>query len=152
MRLIIVAVGRARSDPSSTLFDDYVRRLPWPLDLVEVQEKRKLAPAELKAREARLLLDATPRGAFVVALDPSGEALDSEAFARRFDAWRERGPPIIAFLIGGAEGLDRALEARADATLSFGAMTWPHLLIRVMLVEQLYRVSTILSGHPYHRG
>jgi 23S rRNA (pseudouridine1915-N3)-methyltransferase len=90
-----------------------------------------------------------PARAFLVALDRGGEAPDSPAFARRLEAWRARGP--LAFVIGGAEGLDEAVLARAGATIAFGRQTWPHLLARVMLAEQLWRAQAIATNHPYHR-
>ena len=116
-----------------------------------MEEKRKLAPPELKTREATLLLNAVPKGAAIVALDRRGTALSSEAFAQRLATWRDAGADL-AFLIGGAEGLAESVLERAQLVLSFGAMTWPHLLARAMLLEQIYRAQQILAGHPYHRG
>lgn len=152
MELQIVAVGRARQGPMGALFDDYAGRLKPPIKLREVEERRPLKGAELKAREAELLLDAVPKGAYLVALDSSGKAHSSEDLARRLAGWRDDGPNSVTFLIGGADGLDPVLLARADLKLSLGAMTWPHLLVRVMLAEQLYRADCILRGHPYHKG
>jgi 23S rRNA (pseudouridine1915-N3)-methyltransferase len=156
MRLTIAAVGRLRAGPEKTLYDDYVGRLPWPVTLKEIEERRKLSTPQRKAREAELLLKALPEGAtgrgIVIALDRRGKALDSEALARAIGGWRDGGARDLAFLIGGAEGLGLAVLERADLVLSMGAMTWPHLLARVMLAEQLYRAAAILSGHPYHRG
>lgn len=151
MRVVVIAVGRAKPGALRDLFENYAKRLPWRLELIEVQEKRRLPPEELKKREAERLLAAVPQGALIVALDPRGETLDSESFARKLGAWRDRGRKDIAFLIGGAEGLAEAALERADLALSLGAMTWPHLLVRVLLTEQLYRASSILAGHPYHR-
>ena len=152
MRLTLVAVGRARAGPLAELVEEYRRRCPWPIRLVEVAARNRLVPARARTEEARLLLDAVPAGALVVALDERGASLTSEAFAARLGAWRDSGRREAACLIGGPEGLDRAVLERADLTLAFGAMTWPHLLVRVMLAEQLYRAATILAGHPYHRG
>ena len=151
MRVVVIAVGRAKPGALRDLFENYAKRFPWRLELIEVQEKRRLPPEELKKREAERLLAAVPQGALIVALDPRGETLDSEGFARKLGAWRDRGRKDIAFLIGGAEGLAEAALERADLALSLGAMTWPHLLVRVLLAEQLYRASSILAGHPYHR-
>ena len=106
----------------------------------------------MMAREAELLRAALPRGAVRIALDERGKTLDSAAFARRLGAWCEEGRPALGFWIGGAEGLHPELRAEADLVLSFGAMTWPHLLVRALLAEQLYRAETILTGHPYHRA
>ena len=99
-----------------------------------------------------MLRAALPRGARLVALDETGRTLDSAAFAGLLGDWRDAGTREAAFLIGGAGGLDPALRREADAVLAFGPMTWPHLLVRVMLAEQLYRAASILAGHPYHRA
>ena len=122
-----------------------------PPAIVELEEKRPLPPSELKAREAELILAALPPGARLVALDGRGQTWTSQELARRLAAWRDGGAGLIAFAIGGAEGLGEAVIARADAVLSLGAMTWPHFLVRGMLLEQLYRAQQILAGHPYHR-
>ncbi len=150
MRLIVAAIGRAGSDPAGQLFEDYRRRLPWPLELREARAAG--GGGKGPEREAAALLKGLPQAAFVVALDGGGEALASEAFAARIAAVRDRGTPVMAFLIGGADGLGDAALTRADMVLSLGPMTWPHLLARAMLAEQLWRAASILSGHPYHRG
>jgi 23S rRNA (pseudouridine1915-N3)-methyltransferase len=151
MRLHILAIGRLRPGPHEALARHYAERITWPLTLREIEEKRPLPPAELVEREAALLLTAVPKGAALVALDARGKSLASEAFAQRLARWRDSGTSDVAFVIGGAEGLaDRVLNA-AQLVLSLGAMTWPHLLVRGMLLEQLYRAQQILAGHPYHR-
>lgn len=109
------------------------------------------APVEIKRREAESLLAQIPARALVVALDLGGEMPDSEGLAGKLGRWRESGR-ALCFVIGGAEGLDASVLARADATLSLGRLTWPHMLVRVMLAEQLYRAQSILDGHPYHRA
>ena len=147
----MLAVGRLRRGPLYDLQTDYAKRLVPPAAVIEVEEKRKLPPAELKAREAELLLAARPAGAMLVALDRSGQPWSSRDLADRLATWRDRGVPAVAFAIGGAEGFGKAVLDAADATLSLGAMTWPHLLVRTMLLEQLYRAQQILAGHPYHR-
>ena len=151
MRLTICAVGRARNGPEHALFAHYRNRLGDILTLKEVEEKRKRPPAQRTAREGELLLDAAPGDALIVALDERGARCDSAAFARMFQAWCDRSGGRIAFLIGGANGLADAVRARADALLSLGDMTWPHMLVRALLAEQLYRARAILGGHPYHR-
>jgi 23S rRNA (pseudouridine1915-N3)-methyltransferase len=118
--------------------------------VVEVPEGRG-SPAEIRRREGAALLAALPERAFAVALDLGGEAPDSEGFARMVERWRGLGRRL-AFLVGGAEGLDPAVLARAEQRLSLGPMTWPHLLVRALLAEQMFRAQAILSGHPYHRG
>jgi 23S rRNA (pseudouridine1915-N3)-methyltransferase len=105
----------------------------------------------LKAREAELILAAVPAGAPLVALDEGGVAWSSRDLAERLAAWRDQGIATLAFAIGGADGLGQAVIARADVVISLGAMTWPHLLVRSLLLEQLYRAQQILAGHPYHR-
>jgi 23S rRNA (pseudouridine1915-N3)-methyltransferase len=152
MRLHVIAVGRLKAGPHEALARHYALRITWPLDIREVEEKRPLSPAELKEREGALLLAAVPAGATLVALDGRGQALSSEAFAERLARWRDGGVGDLAFLIGGAEGLADAVRRKAQLILSLGAMTWPHLLARGMLLEQLYRAQQILAGHPYHRG
>jgi 23S rRNA (pseudouridine1915-N3)-methyltransferase len=130
---------------------EYLKRLNPPPAIVELEEKRKLPPAQLKAREAELILAALPADARLVALDETGAAWRSRELAGRLAAWRDQGTPMLAFAIGGADGLGAAVIARAEAVMSLGAMTWPHLLVRTMLLEQLYRAQQILAGHPYHR-
>jgi 23S rRNA (pseudouridine1915-N3)-methyltransferase len=155
MRINIIAVGRWKAGPERELYDEYVRRLNASVTLKEVEEHRKVPPAQLMAREGELLLAALPKsspGLFVVALDQRGKGLSSEELANQLRQWRERGIDELAFLIGGAEGLSAAVRQRAGFVLSFGAMTWPHLLVRTMLVEQLYRAQSIQAGHPYHRA
>ena len=151
MELLVVAVGRSRDAPISALFDEYVRRCPWPIRLVEVQPKDSVPPERRLAAEADLLLAAVPSGAAVVALDERGRDLASADLARQLGDWRDRGRRTTAFLIGGPDGLAESARAAADLRLAFGRQTWPHRLVRVMLAEQLYRATTILSGHPYHR-
>lgn len=152
MRILLAAVGRARKGPARDLFDDYVRRLNWPLTLREVEARRPLAAAARKRREAELLLAAVPEGACAVALDESGRTLSSAGLADRLAAWQQEGRGDVAFLIGGPDGLHPSVLERAELVLSLGPMTWPHLLVRVMLAEQLYRAQSILAGHPYHRA
>ena len=129
----------------------YAGRIVPPPIIVELEEKRPLPAAALKAREAELILGALPAGARLIALDRRGRQWSSRDLADRLAGWRSDGTDV-AFAIGGAEGLGAAVIERADSLLSFGTMTWPHLLARCMLLEQLYRGQQILAGHPYHRG
>lgn len=149
MRIHVIAVGRARGGPTAVLFDEYAGRLPWPVTLHEVEART--AAAGRAAREEALLAARIPARATLVALDPGGRVLSSEAFAGRIGRWRDDGVGDLAFLIGGADGLAESLRRRAQLLLSFGPMIWPHLLARAMLAEQLFRAHTILTGHPYHR-
>jgi 23S rRNA (pseudouridine1915-N3)-methyltransferase len=150
LRVLIAAIGRAKSGPHLDLQRLYAERLSWPLDVKEVEERRKLPAPERKAREGGLLLACLPERAFVVALDERGKSLASTDFAAHLAKWQQ-AVPTIAFLIGGADGHGDAVRKRADYLLAFGAMTWPHLMVRAMLCEQLYRAQQILAGHPYHR-
>jgi len=149
--IIVAAVGRAKDTPEATLARTYLRRLPWRARLVEVEERRRLDAGARRESEGRKLLAAVPTSAFLVCLDENGETLSSEDFAAALTKWQERAD-TIAFVIGGADGLDEAVRRRANAVLSLSRMTWPHLMVRAMLAEQLYRAFAIVSGHPYHRG
>lgn len=151
MRLTIAAVGRLGEGPARRLYRDYAGRLAWPVTLKEVEERRKLPAAKRMASEAALLAAACPKGARIVALDERGRALTSAAFAQLLGKWQAEGVGEIAFAIGGADGLDPEFKKRAALLLSLGPMTWPHLLCRALLAEQLYRAQSILAGHPYHR-
>jgi 23S rRNA (pseudouridine1915-N3)-methyltransferase len=152
VKLTIAAIGRAGRGPERDLYEHYARRIRWPLTLRELEEKRKLPAAEMIKREGELLLAAVPQKAVMVALDRRGKVLDSEAFAGRLRRWRDDSVSEIAFLIGGADGHGEPLLERATLAVSFGAMTWPHLLARAMLAEQIYRAQQLLAGHPYHRA
>ncbi len=152
MRLWLAAVGRARAGSARDLYEDYVGRLSSPLTLREVEIRRAAAPGELRRLEAELLVAAVPATAVIVALDEAGATLSSVAFARRIESWRDGGTGDLAFLIGGADGHGEAVRRRADLLLSLGPMTWPHLLVRGLVAEQLYRAQQILAGHPYHRA
>ncbi len=148
MRLI--AVGRLRPGPEADLFARYAARLRPALTVTEVAEGQGAA-VECKRREAEALLAAVPPAAFVVALDQAGVAPGSEELAALLERWLGLSRPLC-FLIGGAEGLDAAVLARADIALSLGPLTWPHMMVRPMLAEQLFRARSIASGHPYHRA
>lgn len=152
MRLWLAAIGRAKPGPEKQLFEQYAKRLTPPLTLWEGEEKRPLSVAERKAVESKMLLDAVPPKSTIVALDERGATVSSEEFARKIEKWQDGGVGNLAFLIGGADGHGDAVRERADFLLSFGAMTWPHLLVRTLLAEQLWRAQSILSGHPYHRS
>ncbi len=149
MRIVIAAIGRSRKGPEQQILDTYVKRLPWT---VTVRDFTEPGGADRQTREGERLLKAVPPGATMVALDERGETLDSVGFAERLKRWRDAGVGDVAFLIGGADGHGLAVLDRADMRLSLGPMTWPHLMVRGMLAEQLYRASTILAGHPYHRA
>jgi 23S rRNA (pseudouridine1915-N3)-methyltransferase len=160
MRLLVLAVGHKMPAWVSDGFDEYARRMPreMPIQLVEIKPEPRGSVAAssgqterfLKAEAGRLRA-AMPAGAICVALDEQGEAVSTEAFARRLEGWRRRGADV-AFLIGGADGLDPDLKRSAQLMLSVSAMTLPHQLVRVILAEQLYRAASLLQNHPYHRA
>ena len=152
MRLLIAAVGKMKPGVLRDLYDEYVARLTWPVTLREVEIKKTLGTLERRRQEAELLRAVIPSGAKRLVLDERGASLSSEAFARRLSGWRDEGVADLVFLIGGADGVDQSLRVEADLVLSLGLMTWPHLLVRGMLAEQLYRAQQILAGHPYHRS
>jgi 23S rRNA (pseudouridine1915-N3)-methyltransferase len=151
MKIVIGAVGKAKPGPERDLFTQYCKRLAPPPTLREVEEKRPLPSTQLKERESELLLGLVPAGAVVVALDETGKEMGSRDFAARLGQWRDGGVADLVFLIGGADGHGDAVRARADLTLSFGRMTWPHMLVRALLAEQLWRAQAIAANHPYHR-
>lgn len=151
MQALLAAVGRAKAGPERSLFEHYAGRLRGGLTVREVEEKRPLPVAERMAREGELLLSCVPAGARIVALDERGKSMGSRAFADRIGRWRDESVPCVAFLVGGADGHAESVRQRADLLLNFGSMTWPHMLVRGLLAEQLYRAQCILDGHPYHR-
>ena len=148
MRLI--AIGKIGRGPDAELFAEYAQRLRPGLDVREIAAATG-SPVEIRKREGEALLDALGVRDVPVALDMGGSAIDSEGFAALLQGWVQSGKRP-AFIIGGAEGLAEAVTARAAFVLSLGAMTWPHMLVRVMLAEQLFRAQCIASGHPYHRA
>ncbi|MEP6146876.1 MAG: 23S rRNA (pseudouridine(1915)-N(3))-methyltransferase RlmH, partial [Nisaea sp.] len=143
--------GKGRRDVHSDLFTHYKGRLSWPLELREVDIRRKLPPEQLQEEEAMQLLALVPDGAIAVALDERGKTLSSAEFSSRIGTWRDDGIRDIVFLIGGADGHHDRVRNRADLLFSLGRATWPHMLVRGMIAEQLYRAQQILAGHPYHR-
>ena len=155
MKVHIIAVGRLRAGPEAALIDDYTTRFNrtgralslGPLTLSEVEDKKG---GGMKA-EAALLERALPKGTVIVTMDERGKLLSSPDFADKLAGWRDAGRSDVAFVIGGADGIDPALRAQADFSVSLGKMVWPHMLVRAMLTEQLYRAASILAGSPYHR-
>jgi len=155
MRVHICAVGRMKPGPERDLTTDYLTRFDrtgralglGPAQMHEVEDKKGGG----MAAEATLLDRALPKGAVTVILDERGKTLSSPAFSDQLANWRDAGRSDVAFVIGGADGIAPDLRAQADFKLSFGAMVWPHMLVRVMLAEQLYRAASILAGSPYHR-
>ena len=139
MRLHIIARGRIGRGPEADLVERYLKRIAWPVKVTELPESGGKPPPP------------APAGSVTVMLDEKGEQLGSLAFARRLERWRDEGVREARFLIGGADGFGEAERAGADLLLAFGKATWPHLLARAMLAEQLFRATSILANHPYHR-
>lgn len=155
MRVHLCVVGRLRAGPERDLIDDYLKRFDrtgralglGPVSVTEVEDRKGGG----MAAEAALLRKAIPSGSRLCILDERGKLMSSPEFARQLGDIRDAGTGDLAFVIGGADGIDPALRAEADMALSFGQMVWPHMLVRVMLSEQLYRAASILAGSPYHR-
>ncbi len=160
MRLVIAAVGRLKAGPERELLARYLDRANAsgkalalaPVDVVEIAESAAQSAAKRKADEARAILAALPEKTKLLALDERGKTVSSEDFAKMLARFRDDGATCVAFAIGGADGLDESLRQRADRAIGYGAATFPHQIVRILLAEQLYRAATILSGHPYHRG
>jgi 23S rRNA (pseudouridine1915-N3)-methyltransferase len=159
MRLIITAVGRMKSGPDRDLAERYLARAAKAgrgvgfksIDIVEIGESRAARAGDRMVEEAATLAKALEAGAVRVVLDANGKSLSSEELAARLGNWRDTGRDVCC-VIGGADGLAPTLKTGADLVLAFGVATWPHQLVRIMLLEQLYRATTILAGHPYHRA
>jgi 23S rRNA (pseudouridine1915-N3)-methyltransferase len=159
MRLIVAAIGRLKAGPERELAERYRDRVAKAgravgvrdIEIVEIRESRAEDVGRRMLEESIALANIIPERAAIVALDERGESLDSGALTGDLRSWRDSSRPAAVFCIGGADGLGGEIKQRADLTLAFGAATWPHQLVRIMLMEQLYRAVTILSGHPYHR-
>lgn len=160
MKLFLLGVGRLKAGPERELVGRYGERCQAfgkklgfaGLELREIDESRARRPEDRKAEEAAALAAFLPPGAKKICLDERGRALTSEAFAQKIGGWRDDGASACALIIGGPDGLDPAWRDQADLTLAFGAMTWPHQIVRALAAEQIYRALTILAGHPYHRA
>jgi 23S rRNA (pseudouridine1915-N3)-methyltransferase len=159
VRLTLIGVGRLKSGPERELFERYFKRVAdlaraqgiAEVELREVDEGRARRAQDRQAEEARAILAAAPKGAWLALLDERGAAMTSVQWAAEIGKARDGAAPAYAVVIGGPDGLDPSLRAQARTILSFGAMTWPHQLVRAMASEQLYRALSILGGHPYHR-
>jgi 23S rRNA (pseudouridine1915-N3)-methyltransferase len=160
MRLLIAAVGRLKQGPERELAERYRKRAEQAgsrlglreIEIVEIRESRADDAARRMLEESIALATMIPEKAAVLVLDPEGENLDSPAFAAQLKLWQEEARPATVCIIGGADGVASSLLERADLRVAFGKLTWPHQIVRILLLEQVYRAVTILSGHPYHRG
>ncbi|MBI2707591.1 MAG: 23S rRNA (pseudouridine(1915)-N(3))-methyltransferase RlmH [Proteobacteria bacterium] len=138
MHITLVVTGKLKDPALKSLYEEYKKRFDWKIDLREVEEK--------------VLEDALPPFSFLITLDERGENLRSEEFADLLNDIQLHHQGKATFIIGGADGLSAKIKAKAQKSLSFGRMTWPHLFVRIMLMEQIYRAQQILKHHPYHRG
>ena len=160
MQLLVISIGRLKQGPERELaelyrerFDDIGRKLGFRgLGIHEIPESRARDAATRIAEEAAAISGAIPAKSMLVALDERGDNIDSTAFARHLGRWRDEQTANTIFMIGGADGLSPDLQRKAKIRMAFGSATWPHQMVRVMLLEQIYRAATILSGHPYHRA
>ncbi|MBX9824297.1 MAG: 23S rRNA (pseudouridine(1915)-N(3))-methyltransferase RlmH [Xanthobacteraceae bacterium] len=160
MRLVVAAIGRLKDGPERELAERYRKRAEQSgrrigfrdTEVVEIRESRAQDVSKRMIEESIALTNLIPDKAIIIILDERGESLDSATLASRLGRWRDDGRPAAVFIIGGDDGLAPALREKASVKLAFGAATWPHQLVRVMLLEQIYRAVSILSGHPYHRA
>jgi 23S rRNA (pseudouridine1915-N3)-methyltransferase len=160
MRIVVVAVGRLKQGPERELVERYRKRAESTgrkagisaLDVIEIRESRAGDAARRVLEESIAIANVVPEDGVMVILDGRGEGMSSPSFAGRLQGWRAQNKAAVAFIIGGHDGLAPGLREKAELAIAFGAATWPHQLARIMLFEQLYRATTILSGHPYHRG
>jgi 23S rRNA (pseudouridine1915-N3)-methyltransferase len=160
MRVVVAAVGRLKQGPERELAERYRKRAEQAgrsaglsaVDVIEIKESRAADAARRMVEESIAIANVIPEHAVTVILDARGESISSAAFAGRLQEWRQQNKPAVVFIIGAADGLAPGLREKASLAIAFGTATWPHQLVRVMLLEQLYRAVTILSGHPYHRA
>ncbi len=160
MRIVVAAVGRLKQGSEQELAERYRKRAADAgrniglrgVEIIEIRESRAREMEKRVIEESIALANVIPDGGVTVALDERGDSLDSLAFTGQIKRWRDGGRMAAAFLIGGADGLSASLRNQADLRLAFGPATWPHQFVRIMLLEQIYRATTVLAGHPYHRG
>jgi 23S rRNA (pseudouridine1915-N3)-methyltransferase len=160
MRVTVLAIGRLKAGPETELCERYRKRATQAgrqlgfrdIELVEIRESRADNAEKRQLEEAIALANVIPDGAITVLLDETGENIGSAALAEKIRFWRDEGRPALVFIIGGPDGLAKTLQDKAKLVIGFGAATWPHQLVRIMLLEQIYRAVTILGGHPYHRA
>jgi 23S rRNA (pseudouridine1915-N3)-methyltransferase len=160
MKLIVAAIGRLKRGPERELADRYRERVAkagravglHPLEIIEIDESHAREAGRRMIEESIAVASIIPTGAARIVLDSRGQSLDTAAFAASLQRWRDGGRAAAVFIVGGPDGLAQTLREEADLHLAFGMATWPHQLVRIMLLEQLYRTVTMLAGHPYHRA
>lgn len=160
MRIVVAAVGRLKQGPERELAERYAKRVlalgrnagVSAFDIIEIRESRARDAGRRRLEESIAIANVIPEDGVAVIVDERGENMSSSSFAGRLQGWRASNTPFVAFIVGGHDGVAPSLREKSHLALAFGAATWPHQLIRIMLLEQLYRAFTILSGHPYHRS
>ena len=150
MKIDILAIGALKKGPLYDTYHTYLKRLGWSVTLIELESKLRDDKARQKDEQEKILKHINPQ-AFVFTLDERGKSLPSSKFAEKIKDIQNGGQSHFQFILGGADGLTDVVREKSDFLLSFGVQTWPHMLARVMLLEQIYRAQQILSGHPYHR-
>ena len=150
MNIQLLVVGRMKKGAHYDLFQDYLKRMDWTVQIHEI-ESRHTDQTQIHKDETAQILERINAQAFVVAMDERGKTLPSRRFSERIQSLQNEGISQMQFIIGGADGLSDEIRQRANLLLSFGQQTWPHMLARVMLLEQIYRSQQILKNHPYHR-
>lgn len=152
MRIRVICIGLLKDSAELTLIQTYKKRFHWQLDIMEIPPKKGLSGQTLKEYEAKQILNLVPNESTLIALDERGVSFSSPDFAKIISQYQNQGQSTLYFCIGGADGLHESIRERANQLICFGKMTWPHMLARVLLIEQLYRAQQILSNHPYHKS
>lgn len=150
MNIDIIAIGRMKNTAHIELFQDYLRRMDWSVNVKEIESKHT-DQSKMHNDECTQLLKHLSNTATIIAMDERGKTFPSREFAKKFQDLQNESRPHVQFIIGGADGLNDEIRKRAELLLSFGKQTWPHMLARIMLLEQIYRAQQILKNHPYHR-
>jgi len=152
MKFCIIAIGKFKNNsPNKELFLDYVKKTKWKVNLIEIESKISGSINEIKEKEAELIFNKIPQGKKIILLDETGLNLSSREFAKKISNFANNSISEIYFIIGGANGVSEKIKKLANLTISFGKMTFPHMMIRSMLAEQIYRSFLIINNHPYHK-
>ncbi len=151
MKIILSCIGKMKKGPQAELLALYQQRLKMPFNIHEFEAKASLPTLKRQEAEAKLLLTPFPEQTFLIALDERGKDFSSQRFANKLQDIQNQGHKALGFIIGGADGLHESVRQRVDLLMSLGRLTWPHMLVRALLTEQLYRAESILHNHPYHR-
>lgn len=152
MHITVLCIGKMKKNsPEADIIARYIKSCKWPVEIIELDEKRALPAFQMKHAESNLLLKHLQKDMKVVVLDEHGKEFSSLGFSKQLSDWQDAGVAKVAFLIGGADGHTDELKKRANLLLSFGKITLPHMLARVVLTEQIFRARCIMDGHPYHR-